>query len=136
MSYSFLPDVPRERKRLIVAMAILASIVLVLDYFGNIGHFYQANFGYDKIVHFTAGAFCGVFGIWLFHPSGAMVERWWAISAAFILSFWIGGAWEVYEIIYGQPDLTVLVYWSDTLTDMIADISGGILAGALYHEKR
>ena len=135
MSYSFLGDVPRERKRLIVAMAALASIVLVLNSLGNAGHFYQADFGYDKIVHFAAGAFCGVFGIWLFHPSGAMRERWWAISAAFILSFWIGGGWEVYEIIYDQPDLTTLTYWDDTLTDMVADVLGGVLAGTMYRER-
>ncbi|MDO8521618.1 MAG: hypothetical protein Q7S52_05885 [bacterium] len=130
--------IPPERQRLIVAMAVLACVVYLLDYFGNVAELYQPTyfFGYDKVVHFMAGAFCGTFGLWLFQPSGATKEWRYAFMTVALFAFWIGLGWEVYEVICNQPDLSSLLYWGDTVGDMITDVLGGIVAGLVFREKR
>lgn len=136
MSYSFLGSFPSERKRLLVAMAILAIIVLILDHVGHGAHLYATDyFEYDKVVHFTAGAFCGAFGLWLFQPSGIIKEMRWTLCVTFLLSFWVGFIWEIYEFVCNHPDITTMLYWGDTGADMIADVSGGLTAGLMHQKK-
>lgn len=127
---------PPERQRLLVAMTILACAVFLLDRYGNVAELYHTDyFGYDKFVHFMAGAFWGVFGLWLFQPSGATKELRYALMAAFVVSFWVGISWEIYEIIFNEPDMDTVLYWGDTATDVLYDVLGGVCAGFLFREK-
>src|SRR3989338_1010493 len=123
-------EIPPERQRLVIAMAMLACVVFILDHFGNASGLYHADYiGYDKIVHFTAGAFSGTFGLWLFQQSGAINERLHALSVAFLLAFWVGLGWEVYETLCNQPDTGTILYWGDTMLDMVADTLLGLSVG-------
>jgi len=129
-------DIPCERRRLIVIMAILAGVILLLDFCGRMADLYQTDyFGYDKIVHGVAGAFCGTFGLWLFQPSEATKELPYALMTVALFAFWIGLGWEVYEVMFNEPDLNML-WFGDTATDLVADVIGGISAGLVYREKR
>lgn len=129
--------VPHERQRLLVAMTVFACVVFLLDRVGNAWQLYHSDyFGYDKGVHFAAGAFCGTFSLWLFQPTGEMRELRYALMAAFVVSFWVGFGWEVYEVAYGEADLGTFLYWGDTVFDIIADIAGGVTAALVCREKK
>ena len=128
--------IPKERVILVLAIVVLAVGVGALNHVGRVYDLFEADLiGYDKIVHFTAGMLCGVFGIWLFHPTGMTHEKKGAIVFAFIVSILIGVGWEFFEVYRDRPDFSFL-YWADTTIDVIADVCGGISAALCMHRMR
>lgn len=132
MALSRWSQIPRDRRRLLVAMALIMVVVRLLDHAGSTFGWYSESYaGYDKLVHFLAGAFCGAFALWVFHPAGIMYDRFasifWGITLPLVVGFW----WEVWELYWNQPDLSHALYWWDSGLDLVADALGGVVFAVL-----
>lgn len=86
------------------------------------------------VMHFLAGLCVAMGGIsvWLYIFNKTYLSRYKNIFIGLFFVVVVGLLWEVFELNY---DITFFSdgaeYWTDTISDLVLDISGGV-AGVLY----
>ena len=124
------------RKPLFKRTFALLFIIGFLDFLANTFYLYWTVWWFDMIMHFISGACVGMAAvlIWQFYFENKF-NIWAAIKIAIISAFVIGILWEFYELYFEITSFSDgVLYWTDTSSDLLLDVSGGIL-GALYGHK-
>lgn len=125
------------KKKIKTFLFISAPIFLILHFLGWWRYYYDLN-GYDKLVHFLAGASVVLVICWILEETKINKNRE-LVSLVFL--FLIALVWETFEYfcdhILGRPIINPLqLGWFDTLTDFLADFGGGILVLIILRLKR
>ncbi len=118
-----------------ISALIILAIVLVAHIAGIDGLYYTYGW-YDIMMHMLGGIGIGFFiaGLLKSYRNGALFKRGDIITAVFVA----GVAWEVLEIwagISGNPPGTML-YYIDTIKDLIDDTIGGALVAYIVIRKK
>ena len=107
----------------------------ILHMFGQFFSLYWAVSGYDKTVHFLAGAIVGMSTLVLTNYLFPFSTKSKSILLSVLAAFLVGLLWELFELHYG---ITMLsdgrAYFNDTSTDLLSGLIGG-LAGVMYGLK-
>lgn len=115
----------------------LLLVVGLLDLFAEIFYFHWSYWWYDVILHFLGGfcvamAFLSFYYVYFLLPSDNKFKT---IRNTFLAVLVVGLIWEFYELVHGDTSLSDgIFYFRDTMSDLIADISGGFF-GTLYSLK-
>ncbi len=100
-------------------------------------YLYWTVWWFDMVVHFLAGATVAMTAmlLWYFFFKGTIPNISKSIKISVAAALLIGILWEFYELYFSITFLSDgLAYWTDTSSDLLMDISGGIL-GALYAHR-
>jgi len=118
----------KQRKALI--WAVIAGLATSLLHYSAVTFYlYWTYQGFDKVVHFVAGAFVGFVFSWIYLNIYDQNQR--VRPAIFvILSVMLAGlGWELFEVLAKTTSvLPSHSYFVDTITDLIADLVGGVVA--------
>lgn len=117
---------------------VVALLVAILHRYGASSGLYTATYYYDLLMHFLGGFFIGYSAIWLFLRANVIdtktygLTRWnmfkLGLLALAVIGL-VGIGWEIFEYIHGLTDHSPgETYWSDTLVDIVMDISGALFA--------
>lgn len=112
---------------------ILLLIIAVLDVLSEIFYFHLTIWWYDIILHFLSGVCVSIGGVSFYFslfknnvPSRAKI-----IFTGLALAIFVGVLWEIFELHFGLTFLSDgIVYIRDTASDLIMDLSGGLLGVA------
>jgi hypothetical protein len=116
---------------------ILLFIIGVLNFLAVYFYLYWTIWWFDMLVHFSAGACVAMAGIlvYYFYKKQSLPSIRTSIVVAFAFVITIGILWEIYELLIHATALSDgLDYFLDTGSDLLMDVSGGIV-GALYAHK-
>jgi hypothetical protein len=98
-------------------------------------YLYWTVWWFDMVVHFSAGVCVGMASVLVYAfyrkmtPSTAQ-----AITTALIGALAIGVLWEFYELAFHITSLSDgMAYATDTSSDILMDLSGGLLGGLYAH---
>jgi hypothetical protein len=98
-------------------------------------YLYWTVWWFDMVVHFSAGVCVGMASVLVYAfyrkmtPSTAQ-----AITTALIGALAIGVLWEFYELVFHITSLSDgMAYATDTSSDILMDLSGGLLGGLYAH---
>ena len=85
------------------------------------------------VVHFLAGVCVGMVAIlFWYYRLGLTLDVWKMVQMSILSVFIIGILWEIYELYFDITSFSDgMFYVTDTISDIIMDISGGFL-GSLY----
>lgn len=110
---------------------VFASAIL-----GAIGNFYEYIHFYDKIVHFASGLLISsAFAVW-YEKLYKKYNIWEIIFSLTCFNATIAMLWEVFEYTMDLLfDRHVQKGLSDTMTDMIMAVIGGILIAIVYIDR-
>ncbi|MEX2010328.1 MAG: hypothetical protein WD874_00790 [Parcubacteria group bacterium] len=116
---------------LFTSFAVLIGL-FILHLVGSFFYLYWSIGWYDTLAHLIGGVFVGLFALWVFWDSGLWNKQRPSQTSAFLtavlVTVVVGVGWEIFEYVYGLTQSTE-GYGLDTVTDLIADIVGGTLAG-------
>lgn len=119
----------KPQKKAFIMAAVTGLLTTFLHYGATMFYWYWTYHGFDKIVHFTAGAFVGFVFIWLYfniYNHGKYIQPVLFVVLSVLL---VGLLWEVFEALTKTTGvLPGQSYVFDTVTDLIADVVGGIAA--------
>lgn len=111
-------------------------VIAVLHFIANKFYFYWTIWWYDMMMHTISGFAVGMASIMLwqyFFDKDISIKKTIVISLLFTLT--VGISWELFELVSGAMMLSDgFAYYTDTISDILLDISGGIL-GSLYAHK-
>lgn len=114
----------------------LLILIGVGDFVANALYLYWTVWWADMIMHFSAGFCVAMAGIvfWQFFLDKNISFKK-AVAVAFMFTITVGLMWEIFET-YFEIAMTSdgYSYVTDTISDLILDVSGGIL-GAIYSYK-
>lgn len=115
---------------------ILLVIIGVLNIIAHKLYLYWTVWWYDMLMHFSAGFAVGMAGIliWqLYFDRNISIKK--TVFVSIFFSLVVGIAWEFFEI---GAEITSFAqgmeYITDTSSDIVLDLSGGIL-GSLYAHR-
>lgn len=113
-----------------------SAIVFFTNFFATKAYLYWYIWWFDIMMHFVSGIIVGYFGmfiatlIWKKSLQLSQRKKLLLFVVALLTSLLIGMIWEILEysmgLIQNTPELVF-----DTVSDLIDDVSGGILAWAL-----
>ncbi|HEY0220662.1 MAG TPA: hypothetical protein VGC58_00370 [Candidatus Paceibacterota bacterium] len=115
----------------------LLIFIAVLDILATVFYFHWTIWWYDVMLHILAGACVGMAFMLLgiYHLNFPNTKRTRIIFYSFFAVLTVGFLWEVFEIGIGATSLSAGdVYKIDTVSDFLADLSGGFF-GTLYSFK-
>ena len=113
-------------------LVVLIVVIAVVNAFANHYYWYWQMRWFDMPMHFSGGAWISGTVIWWRFFSGnfpVVIPRsfsyiaMWGIGIAFLVGF----GWELYEMIVSQITVGHVNAISDTLSDLIFDILGGLV---------
>lgn len=116
---------------------ILLVVVGVLNFLAVYLYLYWTVWWFDMLVHFSAGMCVAMAGILLyfFYHSKNIPSIPDSIKVAVLSVLLVGVLWEIYELCIGVASFSDgLGYFMDTGSDLLMDISGGVL-GSLYAHR-
>jgi len=125
-------------KKIKIFLVFTIPLFLILHFLGWI-KFYYTLVGYDKIVHFLAGASVVLVVCWFLEEKQIKINK---IFTSFIVLFFVAVLWEILEFlidnIIGRSILGPLQQSkTDTLTDFIANFIGAsFIFLCLYFEQK
>ncbi len=117
--------------------------------FGNwlflkLGWYYAYDYA-DVFMHGSWGLWSGLFVSWFLFESGyiplklknffntrILSNLYTQIIATFLIVLIIGVAWEIFELMIGATPGLYSYYLSDTISDILMDVGGGVSAFVLY----
>ena len=109
----------------------LLLLIAIAWYAGNIFYFHWLYWWYDVIMHVVSGA-CVAMAFFAVSGRYFDVRKTNTVLLGFVAVLVVGVVWEVFEVIVGYTFASDGVfYWNVTISDMFADVSGGLF-GTLY----
>lgn len=117
----------------------ILAVLLVVIAFMQIGDVYFGIYTYiewwDTVTHFLGGAWIGGMTLWFLRRRDGFLSR--AVSTTLICfgaALVVGLGWELYEfgIVKTLGFAFPADYIRDTITDLVADSVGGIVAAFLF----
>ena len=112
-------------RRLLFAQLCIVSVLAVLHLISIEFYLYWRFLWLDLVAHILGGIWAGLFILWMRSLFGYMPHIAWSIGGA----FFIGIAWEIFEVAAGIP--REANYMLDTSIDLFMDTLGGAIAGLL-----
>jgi|SRR3989344_3010810 len=128
-----------NRTSLLWLCAFCVVLSIFLHFSADIFYFYWIFWWYDFVVHFFVGftgglgLYWGLFYSGLFFKAELENKKHAIFLVFFCVMIW-GVSWEIFEYVYGIID-SHEGYILDTVSDLILDGSGGILASILALRK-
>ena len=121
-----------SRDRLLKILALFVVLVALLHFSATILSLYWRLWWFDMPVHFLGGAFIALSIVWLHSFSGYIpghITRILPLTFAVVIlgTIAVGIGWEIFERLLGHT-WSIEGYWIDTLTDILMDFLGGIVA--------
>ncbi len=123
------------RSKLLRHTLFLLFLVGILNFFADYLYLYWVIWWFDMLVHFLAGATVAMATVLVLsflyrtYEENSLIKN---IILAVLGALVVGIIWELYELYFGITLLSDgIIYFRDTLSDILMDISGGFF-GALY----
>ncbi len=121
---------------LLRSLGISVALVFVLNFLGVYSFWYATIWWFDMLVHFLGGVFIGFLILYLFPKIRQL-------SLKHLLMYVVGGVllvgigWEIFEVIVWYMTNSSANSFSDSISDVICDTFGGLLALSffLHHRK-
>ncbi|MDP3762670.1 MAG: hypothetical protein Q8Q97_01175 [bacterium] len=117
-------------------LLIVALLISLIHFWALQAGLYERGAQIDIPLHFLAGIFLGLSGLWIFqkkqnlfgNPSGALLS---AALIGFVL-FW-SVIWEIFEFSFRTfaPQWSALQFYSPTVPDLLSDLFFGLLGGII-----
>jgi hypothetical protein len=123
------------KKPLFKQTFLLLFLLGVADFVANSLYLYWTVWWFDIIMHFSAGVCVGMASIlvWQYFLDGNISFKKSLVLALFF-SLLVGLLWEFFEVYFGIALVSDGVpYITDTISDMILDVCGGLLGGIYAH---
>ena len=123
------------------ALALLLAVIVVLQFTGLYYEIWKQIEWWDTATHFLGGLWVGGMALWfLAYGKEKRFRTVYLVLISLGGAFIIGFGWEVYEfaVVKALHLVLPLDYVSDTLTDLVADSAGGLLAAFFFfwfHKK-
>ncbi len=117
----------------------LVLLVFVLHILATVFYWYNSINDFDKVMHVLGGLFIALLGAMMFWRHIAALDRRDTFVVLLLFVVVMGLAWEYYEYIVQFFIKGVrLADLNDSITDLIADMFGGIIGTAfvLWSKKR
>ncbi len=119
---------------------VLLVILFVWNHIGVSRELYYHIVWYDIVAHFLGGVTVGFGGLWcmsLFAKTRAYIQtgRGLFFSTLGIILF-VGIVWEIFEVWIGVVDLSQRADIIDTLSDLVFDTAGSMLAALTVYTKK
>ena len=112
---------------------VLLIVIGVLDFFANKLYFYWTIWWFDMLMHFISGFCIGMVGVLIWQycfDKDLSLKK--SMLLSILFSFSVGILWEVFELRFEITSISEgIVYYSDTISDLVLDVGGGIL-GSFY----
>ncbi len=125
------------QKTLLKQFFILLITIGILYFLAEIFYFHWTIWWYDVALHFFSGSSVAMafMVLWFFiFPNSQRSKKELTILSFFAVLL-IGTLWEIFELYIGYTSFSDGIYYTrDTISDYIADLSGG-LVGTLYSFK-
>lgn len=123
-----------QTNQLLKQAFILLLVIAVLDVFNEIFYLHLTVWWFDVLLHFLSGLCVSIGGIsfWfsIFRVSNPKQLK--IILTGLGWAIIVGLLWEIFELYFGLTLLSDgIIYWRDTTSDLLVDVSGGIL-GVVY----
>jgi len=107
--------------KLFAGQAILLLLIALLFHFSQ--NFSNNNLIFAPFLHFLGGMWVAVASMEFFRRMNYSYSVWLLVLAVFV----VGAGWEVFELYIFQFES--FTYWAvDTLSDLVLDVSGGLVA--------
>lgn len=117
----------------------LVLLVFALHLLATVFYWYNSVSDFDKIMHTLGGVFIALLGAMLFWRYVSHLGRRDTVVALLLFVLIMGLAWEYYEyVIQFFVKHVHLADIDDSITDLIADMCGGVLGASfvLWSKKR
>ena len=122
------------KKNSFILIFFLVLIIAVLNSIGNSFFLYWKFWWFDIVMHFLGGLWVGLSALWVYFFSGYFKDIKRNKKNIFFISLFsvliIGLGWEVFEYIIKVNFSDN--YISDTVSDLIMDICGSVVAYFLF----
>lgn len=124
-------------KKLFIQAFVLLCLIAISHIVAIKLYVYWTVWWFDIILHFLGGVCVsmGAISVWQYVFNNKYLSKKRTLFVGIFSVVVIGILWEVFELHF---DLTLLSdgneYWFDTISDLILDITGGIM-GAMYAYK-
>lgn len=114
----------------------LLFIIGVADFFANTLYLYWTVWWFDMVMHFISGVCVAMAGVLIwqyFFDKNISFKN--AMVVALVSVLIVGLMWEVFETYFEITSVSDgLSYFTDTTSDLLLDLCGGIL-GSIYAHK-
>jgi hypothetical protein len=117
-----------SQKNLLFKIASLIVFIFLVNFLAMKFHWYVSLWYFDMFMHFLGGFWLGLAFIWLLKPEFLNKAT---IFKVFLGVFFIGLAWEFFEIGVDEIFLKDNLNYLDIVSDMFFDLAGGF-ASILY----
>lgn len=117
-----------NRKILFSYVAGIIFLIFLLNLLANKLYLYSSLWYFDMIMHFLGGFWLGLFFFWLFYPDFFPNFKNSGIFKLFLGVFLVGFLWELYEIGVNASFARDSFNLSDTISDLVCDMFGGLSA--------
>ena len=122
------------RNFFLLKLALGFAIVLAgLNYIAGIFYFYWTLGWYDYMMHYLGGVSVALLVAWFISHKSLSWGN--ALITIFLVTMFMGGAWEVFEYVNGITFATE-GYTLDTVHDLLMDALGALTVGYLYIRNR
>ncbi len=125
-----------NKEHLFRYVTYLILFIFIANFLANRFHFYYSIWWFDILMHFLGGAWLGLVFVWFW--SKRELSLYFDSLLLFKVVLWIlfiGIAWEVFEFYFINYVAQNSFDLADTLSDILLDLSGGILI-ALYFSRK
>ena len=120
---------------LLRSAALTVALVFVLNLLGVYSFWYATIWWYDMLVHFFGGVFIGFLLLYLFQKLWTMPLRQLVICVGGGVLL-IGIGWEIFEVFIWQVTGANGSPFSDSVSDVVCDTVGGLVALSFFLQKR
>lgn len=114
----------------------LLIVITAIHVFGIMYFWYATYPLLDLALHFLGGVWIASIGLWAFFLSGLSrasyrekIPKMHVVLGILFFTLMIGALWEIFEVINDTTLRGYPKYEFDTITDLIADSTGALLAG-------
>lgn len=124
------------QKKLYRLSLFFVSFIFIINFLANKFYWYFAITWFDMLMHFLGGVFISIFAISLFYKKFSESSFKKFITLVLISVLLIGLAWELYEYVveYFIRDVDLATI-PDSFSDLLFDISGGLVGAAFVWNK-
>ena len=109
-------------------LVIFLVAIAIVNGFANANHWYWTMRWLDMPMHFAGGVWLAWFGVWWkYARQGVPIQKFGALlGVCLVFAISIGLLWEVYEAAVSFFTVGEMNAISDTISDILFDILGGI----------